>query len=108
MVHIVSIHLTIHNADEDLKVDFPFDLGKDTVDLVTTDLLRQIELSEPRLATMKNYISGEITKQISNAVPMFADPGYQELLARQAKELADLEARYQSAARQSDDLLVFM
>jgi hypothetical protein len=107
MAFTVNIHLTIHSADEDLSVDFPFDLGKDTVDLVAADLLQQIELPEPRLAAMKNYVCDEITKQISNVVPMFTDPGYQELLARQAKELADLEARYRSAARQCDDLLVF-
>jgi hypothetical protein len=107
MSFTVDVHLTIHTASEDLSVDFPFDLGKDTVELVAADLLQQIELPAHRIAPLKNYICDEITKQIISEVPMFSDPGYQELLSRQARELAEFEARYQSEGRLSEDLLVF-
>ncbi|OHT10974.1 hypothetical protein TRFO_19557 [Tritrichomonas foetus] len=59
---IIQIHLTIHQQDDDLRVDFPFDKVNDDVDQIVIELIQTLNMNDSDRDTIKNMIEAEINR----------------------------------------------
>ncbi|EAX97625.1 hypothetical protein TVAG_382490 [Trichomonas vaginalis G3] len=118
LISVVTIHLTIHRDNVDLKIDFPFDTRTDNIDEIVSELAKECSLSDPEREEVKNLIQTQIIKAQNGAnmsIPkvdsfdnvtsepdlldssddeIINDPEYQALLERQRKEIAAMEENH--------------
>lgn len=112
---VVEIHLTIHNDEGDIQVDFPFDTRTDDINEVVAELAKECNLQLEEQKEVKSLIQMQIAKAQPKAngsvskfenfeqvtadsnladdidEQVFNDPEYQALLERHRREIAKLE-----------------
>lgn len=132
-IHQVQIHLTIHQSDEDLHVDFPFDTETDSIQEVVAELVTECKLTENETAALTQLIQEQINKTAGTSIGAhfnrnqhesvdsdneeIDDQEYKDLMAKQKRELEELDAKHQKEQRELalrlqspsavDDLLIF-
>lgn len=129
-IHQVQIHLTIHQADDDLHVDFPFDTETDDINEVVAELVTECKLTANETSALTQMIQEQIEKtagnnigahfnrnqpQIDSDTEDIDDNDYRNLIEKQQKELKLLEERHQKELKELtlrlqapvDDLLIF-
>lgn len=111
----MNIHLTIHKSQEDVHVDFPFDIENDNIDDVVSALVETAGLTEDDRESIKALMKKQIDSMASDGEPI-DDPEYTKLLEEQKQELAELDRRHAAEqdallkklmGKDDDDLLIF-
>ncbi|OHT16138.1 hypothetical protein TRFO_13468 [Tritrichomonas foetus] len=129
----VQIHLTVHQENDDIHIDFDFDTKNDDLDGVVNELIKTLGLSQAEAKEIKGMVVEQIekTKQKAFQKPETAppidtipydsddeeidDPEYLALLDQQKRQIAEMDARHlkeqqmliQKLSTNIDDLLIF-
>lgn len=64
----IQIHLVIHQQDEDLHIDFPFDKMTDNIDDIVNELVDTLKMTEGEKVSIKNMIETQIYKSAPSSL----------------------------------------
>ena len=98
----INIHLTIHKSQEDVHVDFLFDMETENIDEVVSALVETLKLTEGDKESIKGLMVEQIESMGYSVDEGIDDPDYAKLLEEQRQELAEMEKRH---AAEQDELL---
>ena len=70
----VQIHLTIHQDNSDLRIDFPFDTRKDDIDQVVAELVETCKLTDDEANELKGIIKTQIATTINSSQQQINPP----------------------------------
>ena len=62
----VNIHLTIHQENSNLRIDFPFDTTKDDINQVVLELVETCKLTEEESKELKDIIKKQIAQTLGS------------------------------------------
>lgn len=106
--NVVTVHLVIHQQEEDLHIDFPFNKLEDDIDTVVAELIETLGMTEADKPRVKGMIEAQINTPLSfepiNNNDLMGgddssddglqnDPQYKALLEQQRHEMQALVAR---------------
>ena len=70
---VVQVHLIIHQPNENLRIDFPFDTIHDNIDNVVSELIETLGLTESDKGTIKNLIEQQINPHQKASAKILSD-----------------------------------
>lgn len=103
--NVTTVHLIIHQAEEDLHIDFPFDKMNDDIEVVVSELVETLGMTEADKPRIRGMIESQINPQLtfepiggakddsSDDEFLQTDAQYKALLEQQKHEMQNLIAR---------------
>ena len=119
---VVQVHITIHQQDYNLNIDFPVDRINDDIDQIADELVERLGMSDLDKKSIKEMIEAELNKSnnINNFEPIenqidsndqlfneessddsdISDPEYTILLEQQKKDMSMLLEKHINEKRE--------
>ena len=99
----VQIHLTIHQDNSDLRIDFPFDTLKDDINQVVAELVETCKLTDEESQELKSIIKTQIASTMNTSQQINTQSSNTSSLSNIPQQAAQMQQSSNQSQNQSLD-----